>query len=145
MIKRVHHIAIVVADLDAALQTYRDHLGLTLTKRLLMPEQEVEIAFLPAGESLIELIRPLNETSGVARYLASHGEGLHHICLEVDSIERTLEELAERSVRLINKEPIRAAEGYGIFVHPKAVHGVLIEFLEPFTAPSSDATTGLSP
>lgn len=132
MIKRVHHIAIVVADLDAALQTYRDRLGLTLTKRLVMPEQEVEIAFLPAGESLIELIRPLNETSGVARYLAGRGEGVHHICLEVEDIERTLEELAERSVRLINEQPIRAAEGYGFFVHPKAVHGVLIEFLEPF-------------
>jgi methylmalonyl-CoA epimerase len=146
MIKRVHHIAIVVADLDAALQTYCDRLGLTLTRRLLMPEQEVEIAFLPAGESLIELIRPLNETSGVARYLASRGEGLHHICLEVDSIERTLEELAAHSVRLINEQPIRAAEGYGLFVHPKAVHGVLIEFLEPFpAAASSDPTTGVSP
>ncbi|MDW8269168.1 MAG: methylmalonyl-CoA epimerase [Anaerolineae bacterium] len=141
MIKRVNHIAIVVADLDAALQTYRDRLGLTLAKRLVMPEQEVEIAFLPAGESMIELIRPLNETSGVARYLASRGEGLHHICLEVDSIERTLEELAERSVRLINERPIRAAEGYGIFVHPKAVHGVLIEFLEPFAPPAPSERT----
>lgn len=141
MIKRVNHIAIVVADLDAALQTYCDRLGLTLAKRLVMPEQEVEIAFLPAGESLIELIRPLNETSGVARYLATRGEGLHHICLEVDNIERTLEELAARSVRLINEQPIRAAEGYGLFVHPKAVHGVLIEFLEPFaTPPASDPT-----
>lgn len=137
MIKRVNHIAIVVADLDAALQTYCDRLGLTLAKRLVMPEQEVEIAFLPAGESMIELIRPLNETSGVARYLATRGEGLHHICLEVDSIEHTLEELAARSVRLINEQPIRAAEGYGLFVHPKAVHGVLIEFLEPFATTAS--------
>lgn len=137
MIKRVNHIAIVVADLDAALQTYCDRLGLTLAKRLVMPEQEVEIAFLPAGESLIELIRPLNETSGVARYLATRGEGLHHICLEVDNIERTLEELAARSVRLINEQPIRAAEGYGLFVHPRAVHGVLIEFLEPFATTAS--------
>lgn len=134
MIRRVNHIAIVVANLDEALTTYQDRLGLVLSKRMLMPEQEVEIAFLPAGESVIELIQPVTETSGVAKYLASRGEGLHHICLEVDSVQNTLEELAARSVRLINEQPIRAAEGYGIFAHPKATHGVLIEFLEPYAS-----------
>lgn len=133
MIQRVNHIAIVVANLDEALQTYQDRLGLAMSKRMLMPEQEVEIAFLPAGESVIELIQPVTETSGVAKYLASRGEGLHHICLEVDSVQNTLDEMAARSVRLINEKPINAAEGYGIFVHPKATHGVLIEFLEPYT------------
>lgn len=134
MIRRVNHIAIVVSNLDEALTTYQDRLGLVLTKRMLMSEQEVEIAFLPAGESIIELIQPVTETSGVAKYLASRGEGLHHICLEVDSVQNTLEELAARSVRLINEQPIRAAEGYGIFAHPKATHGVLIEFLEPYAS-----------
>ena len=134
MIRRVNHIAIVVSNLDEALTTYQDRLGLVLSKRMLMPEQEVEIAFLPAGESVIELIQPVTETSGVAKYLASRGEGLHHICLEVDSVQNTLEELAARSVRLINEQPIRAAEGYGIFAHPKATHGVLIEFLEPYAS-----------
>ncbi len=133
MIQRVNHIAIIVANLDEALQTYQDRLGLAMSKRMLMPEQEVEIAFLPAGESVIELIQPVTETSGVAKYLASRGEGLHHICLEVDSVQNTLDEMAARSVRLINEKPINAAEGYGIFVHPKATHGVLIEFLEPYT------------
>lgn len=132
MIQRVNHIAIVVANLDEALQTYQDRLGLTMSKRMLMPEQEVEIAFLPAGESVIELIQPVTETSGVAKYLASRGEGLHHICLEVDSVQNTLDDLTARSVRLINEKPINAAEGYGIFAHPKATHGVLIEFLEPY-------------
>lgn len=133
MIQRVNHIAIIVANLDEALQTYQDRLGLAMSKRMLMPEQEVEIDFLPAGESVIELIQPVTETSGVAKYLASRGEGLHHICLEVDSVQNTLDEMAARSVRLINEKPINAAEGYGIFVHPKATHGVLIEFLEPYT------------
>ena len=86
MIKRINHIAIVVADLDQAIQTYRDRIGLTLAKRLTMPEQEVEIAFLPAGESMIELIQPITADSGVAKYLARRGEGLHHICLEVDDV-----------------------------------------------------------
>ena len=132
MIKRINHIAIVVANLDEAIRTYQEGIGLTLSKRLVMPEQEVEIAFLPAGESIIELIQPITETSGVAKYLASRGEGLHHICLEVDDVQVTMEELAARSLRLINDKPIQAAEGYGVFLHPKASHGVLIEFLEPF-------------
>lgn len=133
MIRRINHIAIVVANLDEALRTYQDRLGLAMSKRLVMPEQEVEIAFLPAGESVIELIQPVTGTSGVAKYLASRGEGLHHICLEVEDVRSTMEELAARDVRLINEQPIRAAEGYGVFAHPKAAHGVLIEFLEPYT------------
>ena len=131
-ITRINHIAIVVHDLDEAIHTYHDMLGLTVSKRLVMPEQEVEIAFLPAGESAIELISPTTETSGVAKYLAKRGEGLHHICLEVPDVNASLEELAARDVQLINEKPIRAAEGMGFFVHPKAAHGVLIEFLEPF-------------
>ncbi|HHB91435.1 MAG TPA: methylmalonyl-CoA epimerase [Anaerolineae bacterium] len=131
-ITRINHIAIVVHDLDEAIRTYRDNLGLRVTKRLVMPEQEVAIAFLPAGDAAIELISPITETSGVARYLAKRGEGLHHICLEVPDVRASLEELAARDVQLINEEPIRAAEGLGFFVHPKAAHGVLIEFLEPY-------------
>lgn len=131
MIQRINHVAIVVADLDAAIETYQNQLGLRLRKRLSMPSQEVEIAFLPAGESMIELIQPTTQSSGVAKYLAKRGEGLHHICLEVDDVDATLESLAARDVRLINDTPIQAAEGRGIFVHPQAAHGVLIEFLTP--------------
>ncbi|MCP4165362.1 MAG: methylmalonyl-CoA epimerase [Chloroflexi bacterium] len=132
MITRINHIAIVVADLDDAIRSYQDRIGLTLRKRLHMPEQEVEIAFLPAGESMIELIMPTSEDSGVAKYLAKRGEGLHHICLEVEDIEQSLESLASRDVQIINETPIEAAEGHGIFLHPKSAHGVLIEFLEPY-------------
>ncbi len=130
-ITRINHIAIVVNDLDEAIHTYQDMLGLTVSKRLFMPEQEVEVAFLPAGESAIELVSPVTETSGVARYLAKQGEGLHHICLETPDVEVSLAELAARDVQLINDHPIRTAEGRGFFVHPKATHGVLIEFLQP--------------
>ncbi|MCO6450375.1 MAG: methylmalonyl-CoA epimerase [Caldilineales bacterium] len=132
MITRINHIAIVVADLDEALKTYQDGLGLTLRKRMVMPEQEVEIAFLPAGESVIELIQPITPDSGVAKYLAKRGEGLHHICLEVDDVQVTMEELAARDMQLLSETPIRAAEGHGVFVHPKSSHGVLLEFLQPY-------------
>ncbi|NUQ39342.1 MAG: methylmalonyl-CoA epimerase [Caldilineales bacterium] len=132
MITRINHIAIVVADLDEAIRSYEEGIGLTVRKRLTMPEQAVEIAFLPAGESMIELIQPITPDSGVAKYLAKRGEGLHHICLEVEDVEHTLETLAARDLQLINQAPIRAAEGRGIFLHPSAAHGVLIEFLEPY-------------
>ncbi len=130
-IQRINHVAIVVHNLDDAIRTYQDQLGLTVSKRLLIPEQEVEIAFLPAGDAAIELISPTTDTSGVAKYLAKRGEGLHHICLEVPDVQASLEELAARDVQLINDHPIQAAEGLGFFVHPKAAHGVLIEFLQP--------------
>ncbi len=137
-ITRINHVAIVVNDLDEAIHTYQNKLGLNVSKRLVMPEQEVEIAFLPAGESAIELISPTTETSGVAKYLAKRGEGLHHICLEVPHVEMSLTELAARDVQLINNECIPAAEGMGFFVHPKATHGVLIEFLEPYPEADND-------
>ena len=69
---------------------------------------------------MIELIQPITTDSGVAKYLARHGEGMHHICLEVDDVHRTLEEFAGRNVQLINEEPIRAAEGFGFFLHPRS-------------------------
>lgn len=130
MITKINHIAIVVNDLDISLQAYHDVLGLPVGDRKVMPEQEVEIAFLPAGDSLIELIMPITEDSGVAKYLAKRGEGLHHICLEVDDVEATLAEMKARNAQLINEATIQAAEGRAFFLHPKGTHGVLIELLE---------------
>ncbi len=130
MITKINHIAIVVNDLDASLQAYHDVLGLPIGDRKVMPEQEVEIAFLPAGDSLIELIMPITEDSGVAKYLAKRGEGMHHICLEVDDVEATLAEMKARNAQLINEATIQAAEGRAFFLHPKGTHGVLIELLE---------------
>jgi methylmalonyl-CoA epimerase len=130
MITKINHIAIVVNDLDASLQAYHEMLGLAIGDRRVMPEQEVEIAFLPAGDSLIELIMPITEDSGVAKYLAKRGEGLHHICLEVDDVEAALAEMKARNAQLINEATVQAAEGRAFFLHPKGTHGVLIELLE---------------
>ncbi len=129
-IKRVDHIAIVVENLDKALEVYRDALGMTVTAVKEMPEQDVKMAFLPSGDSEIELLEPLSTESGIARYLAKRGEGLHHICLEVDDITATLAELKARGAQLIDEQPKAGAYGKIAFIHPKAAHGVLIELVE---------------
>ena len=130
MIRKVNHIAIVVHNIEEALQVYEGALGLELAEVKEMPEQAVRIAFLPVGESEIELVEPLSTGSGVARFLEKRGEGLHHICLEVDDIEATLQDLAAKGIRLIDEQPRRGAHGRVAFLHPKSVHGVLIELIE---------------
>ncbi len=129
-IKRIDHIAIVVENLDKALEVYRDALGMTVTAVKEMPEQDVKMAFLPSGDSEIELLEPLSTESGIARYLAKRGEGLHHICLEVDDIAATLAELKAKGAQLIDEEPKPGAHGKIAFIHPKGAHGVLIELVE---------------
>ena len=130
MIKKVNHIAIVVHNIEEALQVYEGALGLELAEVKEMPEQAVRIAFLPVGESEIELVEPLTAESGVARFLEKRGEGLHHICLEVDDIEAALQDLAAQGIRLIDEQPRQGAHGRVAFLHPKSAHGVLIELIE---------------
>ncbi len=129
-IKRIDHVAVVVNDLDQALAVYRDALGMPLSAVKTIPEQDVKIGFLPSGDSEIELLQPINPTSGIAQYLAKRGEGLHHICLEVDDIEATLADLKAKGAQLIDQTPRRGAYGRVAFIHPKGAHGVLIELLE---------------
>jgi methylmalonyl-CoA/ethylmalonyl-CoA epimerase len=127
----LHHIAIAVHDLDAALALYRDGLGLEVTARRQVPQEGVEIAFLPAGEGEIELLQPLDEESGVARFLEKRGEGLHHICLAVEDIEAAMERLRAAGARPLSKEPRVNVEGTRyVFVHPRSAHGVLLELYE---------------
>ena len=130
-VKRIDHIAIVVANLDEAATLYQDVLGLPVAHTEQVDEQEVKVACLPTGDSEIELIQPVTETSGVARYLAKNGPGIHHICLEVEDIEQSLTDLKAAGMRLINEQPTTGAGGKRIaFVHPKSTHGVLIELYE---------------
>lgn len=127
----IHHIAIVVRDLDAALALYRDALGLEMTERREVPTEGIEIAFLPAGEGEIELLRPLDKESGVARFLEKRGEGLHHICLAVEDVEAATERLQEAGAQLLSEEPRVNEHGTRyVFVHPKSTHGVLLELYE---------------
>ena len=127
----IHHIAIVVRDLDAALEFYRDVLGLEVTERREVPDEGVEIAFLPTGEAEIELLRPLSDEGGVARFLEKRGEGLHHVCLAVEDIEAAMERLQAAGARLLNEEPRVGTHGTRyVFVHPRSAHGVLLELYE---------------
>ena len=127
---KVDHIGIVVRDIAAALKVYEDALGLPLRETKELADQEVIVAFLPIGESNIELVQPTSDDSGVARYLAKRGEGIHHICIEVEDIEAALARLEAHGVQLIDREPRQGAHGRVAFLHPKGAHGVLVELVE---------------
>ncbi len=127
---KLDHIGIVVHDIGAALAVYRDALGLPLREIVPVPDQKVNVAFLPLGGSNIELVQPTSDDTGIAKFLAKRGEGIHHICIEVENIEATLARLKEHEVQLIDEEPRRGAHGRVAFIHPKAMHGVLIELVE---------------
>ncbi|HEY7025225.1 MAG TPA: methylmalonyl-CoA epimerase [Candidatus Limnocylindrales bacterium] len=127
---KIHHVAVVVRDLDAALNVYRDQLRLPLDVLLPIADDGVRIAFLPVGESNIELVEPTDPGTGVARFLESRGEGFHHVCLEVDDVAAELDRLAANGLELIDRVPRRGAEGPVAFIHPRSCHGVLVELIE---------------
>ena len=133
---RVHHVAVVVRDLDAALSFYRDRLRLPLDVVMPIDTDGVRIAFLPVGESSIELVEPTRSDTGVARFLESRGEGFHHVCLEVDDLAAELARLAAQGVELIDHAPRRGAEGPVAFIHPRSCHGVLVELIEAVGGPA---------
>jgi methylmalonyl-CoA/ethylmalonyl-CoA epimerase len=130
-IKRIDHIAVVVDDIDAALGFWRDTLGLPLDHVEDVPDQKSLVAFLPTGESEIELVKPTTEDSGVARFLQKRGPGVHHICFEVEDIDQALIELKEKGVKLINETPLSGSGGKRLaFVHPSSANGVLVELYD---------------
>jgi methylmalonyl-CoA epimerase len=132
-IKRIDHVALAVVNLEAALLFYRDVLGITPSRVLDFPAEGVKIAFLPTGGpegSQIELLEPIDQSGTIARFLQRQGEGMHHICLEVDNIEDALAELQTSGATVLDAAPRPTAEGRGIFLHPRTTHGVLLELLE---------------
>ena len=131
MITRIDHIGIAVNNLDEALKVYRDALGLAVMQITDEPEQKVRVAFLPRGGSEIELLEPYEGDGPVRKFMEKRGEGIHHICLEVDDIEATLAQLATQGVQLIDTTPRLNSRGQKIaFIHPKGAHGVLIELYQ---------------
>jgi len=129
-ITRMNHVAIAVADIEDALAFWRDALGLELDHVEAVPSQKAKVAFLPVGESEVELVQPTADETGTAKYLAKHGPGMHHLCFQVDDIDGMLAQLREKGVSLINERAI-ALEGRRMaFIHPKSACGVLVELYE---------------
>jgi methylmalonyl-CoA/ethylmalonyl-CoA epimerase len=126
--KGLDHVAVAVEDLDAAIAFYRDVLGLELREIEEVPEQQVRTAIFGQGMGRIELICPTSADTGVARFLQKRGEGLHHICIEVDDIEAAIGELRKAGAPMIDEVPQPGAGGARVaFVHPKGARGVLTE------------------
>ena len=131
MIKKVNHIAVVVDDLETSMQFWVQALGLELTHKEHIASQAVDVAFLPVGDSKIELLQPTDSESGVARYLEKRGAGMHHICFEVDDIDAALSKLKTADIQLINEVPVTGSDGRKFaFIHPKSANGVLVELYE---------------
>ncbi|MEO6206507.1 MAG: methylmalonyl-CoA epimerase [Candidatus Limnocylindrales bacterium] len=133
---KVHHVAHVVASIESALALWRDILYAPLEAIMDIPQDRVRIAFLGVGESKIELVQPTDDTTGVARFLASRGEGFHHVCFEVENLAETLLRLQIDGLELIDSAPRRGAEGPVAFLHPRSCQGVLVELIEAPGGPS---------
>lgn len=131
MIKKIDHLGIAVKSIDEALKVYEDILGLECSGQEIVEEQKVKVAFIPIGESNIELLESTSPDSAVAKFIEKRGEGIQHIALQVDNIEKLLEDLKQKGIRLIDEKPRIGAGGAKIaFIHPKDTKGVLIELCE---------------
>lgn len=130
-IKKINHVAIVVEDMEDALSFWHDALGLELHEIRDVPAEKSQVAFMPIAGGELELVMPTTEDSGIAKYLAKRGQGMHHICLEVDDIEGMLEQLKAKGVRMINEQPRTSADGKRYaFIHPESARGVLVELYQ---------------
>ncbi|MGB9735567.1 MAG: methylmalonyl-CoA epimerase [bacterium] len=128
---RINHVAIVVRDLEEAITTYSQKLGFSLESRQRIDAEGIEIAIMSLENAHIELLMPIQENTGVAKFLEKRGEGLHHVCFEVDNIETLINSLQTSGIKLIDKTPRMGYRGNkAIFVHPSSTNGVLIEFYE---------------
>lgn len=134
MILRLHHIGIAVKDLETAVRTYTEGLGLVCDHRETVEEQQVRTAFLPVGETHVELLESISPEGPIGRYVERRGEGIHHLCFEVDDLRRALAECEKAGLTLIDREPRAGAHNTWVaFVHPRSAHGVLIELSQART------------
>ena len=130
-VKAINHIAVAVDDMEESLLFWRDALGMEVHKVRDVPAEKSQVVFLPLAGSELELVKPTSDDSGIAKYLAKRGPGMHHICLEVDDIEGMLAQLKSKGIRLINEEPRLTADGKKYaFVHPESTSGVLLELYQ---------------
>ena len=129
-VTKINHVAIAVKDIESSLDFWENKLGLKLDYIEEVPSEHSRVAFIPIGDSLIELVQPTSPDTGMAAFLEKRGEGIHHICVEVEDIDETFNMLKEKGVRLINTEPQVLPGRKMAFVHPKSTGGVLVELYE---------------
>lgn len=128
---RIEHIALAVADLDAAIEHYSSVWGIAVEHRERVEDQGVEEAMLPVGDAYLQLLGPTSPDTTVGRFVERRGEGLHHIAYEVDDLVGELARLKEAGVPLIDEEPRVGGRGHMVaFVHPKGNHGLLVELIQ---------------
>lgn len=142
MIKKVHHVGVVVRDMEQAMRFYRDTLGLHVHKLQTIHDQGVKAALLTLGDSEIELLEPIQPDTGISRYLERKGEGLHHICFEVDDVDRDLDALKARGTEVIDQVTRIGIAGRICFLHPNAMDGALIELCQPLDEAATVAASG---
>ena len=127
---QIHHIAVAVKDLDAALTFYRDALGIEVSERREIPAEGVEVAFLPVGDSELELLQPLDPANSIGRFLGKRGEGIHHVCMLVEDIAAAVTRMEGEGARMATEVRSHPDGTRYAFVHPKSTHGVLMELYE---------------
>lgn len=132
MLTAIDHVGVAVPSIDEALPDYQDRLGMTLVHRETVTEQGVEAVLLDVGDSHVELLEPLSPETGVGRFIAKRGPGLHHVAYRVESIEDALARCREQGMRLIDERPRTGIRGSRVaFLHPSGAGGVLTEIVEP--------------
>jgi len=131
LFKKIDHIGVAVNNLEKSLHIFKDVLGMKCSGEEEVKEQNVRVAFLPVGESEIELLESTSPDGNIAKYIEKKGEGIHHIAFEVEDLDVMLKKLQKKGVRLIDKEPRYGAGGARIaFLHPKSTNGILMELCE---------------
>lgn len=130
MIKRIDHVAIAVKNLDDAVASFDKLFGLKPSKIEEIPDQGVKAALIHIGDTELEFIQPINPDTGVAKFLENKGEGIHHICIEVDDTDQELKRIEDQGGKLIDKQGRKGLAGKIGFIHPKSVNGVLIELAQ---------------
>jgi len=131
VVHKVDHIGVAVSNLEEALKIYTDVLGLKLHGTEVVEEQKVRVAFMPVGDTEIELLESTDAEGPIAKFIEKRGEGIQHVAFRVDDIEEALEQMRQQGVRLIDEKPRYGAGGARIaFLHPKATGGVLVELCE---------------
>ena len=128
--RHIHHVCIAVRDIEATLESYTALFDLEETEIQEIEDQRVKAALVKIGGSELEFIEPTDPDGGIARFIEKRGEGMHHICFEVDDLQKTLDGLAARDVRLIDRTPRKGLAGMIAFLHPRATGGTLIELVD---------------